>query len=123
MLAGDAEAAVATMSDDVTFNSPIVFKPSTGKAAAQVVLGAVIQVLEDARYEAELSSADGRDHALVFKARIGDREIEGCDFLHHGDDGSVDRLTVMVRPLSAALALRDRMAALLAAAGGGHEAA
>ena len=34
-------------------------------------------------------SEDGRDVALVFRTRIGEREIHGCDFLHLDDDGLV----------------------------------
>ncbi len=112
--ARDVEAAAAVLDDDVVFNSPIVFKPSVGKDAAAVVLAAVGRVFEDFAYEAELMSEDGRDHALMFRARVDGRDIQGCDFLHHGEAGLVDRLTVMVRPLSGALALRDRMAAQLA---------
>jgi hypothetical protein len=56
-----------------------------------------------------LAAADGADHALVFQARIGDRDVEGCDFLHVNDDGLIDELSVMVRPLSAAVALAEAM--------------
>ena len=115
--ARDAEAAVATLDDDVVFISPIVFKPYAGKAAAAAVITAALRVFEDFAYEAELASEDGRNHALMFRARVDRKDIQGCDFLHHGEDGLVDQLTVMVRPLSAALALRDRMAAQLAAPG------
>lgn len=115
--AHDIEAAVAALADDVVLSSPIVFSPYVGKDATAAVLSAVAQVFEDFAYLAQMTSEDGRDHALMFRARVGDKELEGCDFLHHGDDGLVDRLTVMVRPLSAALALRDRMAAQLAASG------
>ncbi|NEJ74996.1 nuclear transport factor 2 family protein, partial [Rhizobium phaseoli] len=52
----------------------------------------------------------GRDHALMFKARVGDREVHGCDFLHHDDAGLIDEFCVMVRPLSGARALSDAMA-------------
>ena len=113
--ARDLEATTATLSRDVVFRSPIVFKPYAGKTATAAVLASVLHVFEDFSYETELSSSDGRDHALTFHARVDDKEIQGCDFLHHDEDGLVDRLTVMVRPLSAALALRDRMAAQLAA--------
>ena len=109
----DIEAVAAVLADDVVFRSPIVFKPYAGKAVTAAILTAVSRVFEDFAYETELASADGRDHALVFRARVGDREIEGCDFLHNDEDGLVDRLTVMVRPLSAALALREGMAAQL----------
>lgn len=113
----DIDAAVALFDDEIVFSSPIVFRRYTGKAAVAAVLTAVSMVFEDFAYETELESGDGRDHALVFRARVDGKEIQGADFLHHGDDGLVDRMTVMVRPLSAALALRDRMAALLAAPG------
>ncbi|HEV2874565.1 MAG TPA: nuclear transport factor 2 family protein [Thermoleophilaceae bacterium] len=113
--ARDAEAAAAVLADGVVFRSPIVYKPYAGRSAAAAVVGAALRVFEDFAYETELASEDGRDHALVFRARVGDKEIQGCDFLHHDQDGLVDELTVMVRPLSAALALRERMAAQLEA--------
>jgi hypothetical protein len=115
--ARDLDAMAAALADDVVFRSPIVFKPYEGRDATVILLGAVMRVFEDFAYEKELSSDDGRDHALTFRAHVGDREIEGCDFLHDGEDALVDRLTVMVRPLSAALALRERMAAQLEALG------
>jgi hypothetical protein len=113
--ARDVEAAVAVLGDDVVFNSPIVFRPYVGKGAAAAVLSAVGRVFEDFAYEAELASEDGRNHALMFRARVDGKDLQGCDVLHHDEDGIVDQLTVMVRPLSAALALRDRMAAQMAA--------
>src|SRR5919197_5338187 len=109
--ARDIEAAVAVLADGVVFRSPIVYKPYAGKRVTGAVLLAVSRVLEDFVYETELASEDGRDHALVFRARVGGRQLQGCDFLHHDKDGFVDQLTVMVRPLSAAMALRERMAA------------
>lgn len=114
--ARDMDAAVALLSDDVVFRSPIVFKPYRGREAVGVLLGAVSRVFEDFRYVREIGAPDARDHALVFQARIGDREVEGCDFLHFDENGSIDELTVMVRPLSGALALADAMKAQLDAA-------
>jgi hypothetical protein len=111
--AHDTEAAAAVLADDVIFRSPIVFKPYVGRAAVGAVLAAALRVFDDFVYEVELGSEDGRDHALLFRAHIDGKDIEGCDFLHHDQDGRVVQLTVMVRPLSAALALRDRMPAEL----------
>jgi hypothetical protein len=112
--ARDVDAAVALLSADVVFRSPIVFQPYRGRDAVGVLLAAVSRVFEDFRYVREIGAPDADDHALVFQARIGDRKIEGSDLLHFDQDGSIDELMVMVRPLSGALALADAMKAQLA---------
>ena len=109
--AGDLDAVVALLAEDVVFTSPVVFKPYTGRPITGAILRAVAEVFEDIRYVREINDAGGRDHALVFTARVGDREINGCDFIHVGDDGLIDELTVMVRPLSGAQALAAAMGA------------
>lgn len=112
--ARDVDAAIALLADDVVFHSPVVFKPYRGRDAVGVVLRAVAEVFEDFSYVREIGAADATDHALVFHARVGDRELDGVDFVHRGADGRISELTVMVRPLSAALALADAMSAKLA---------
>jgi hypothetical protein len=114
--ARDMDAAVALLSDDVVFRSPVVFKPYQRREAVAPILRAVSQVFEDFRYVREIGSEDAADHALVFHARVGDQQIEGSDFLHIDDHGSIDELVVMVRPLTATLALAKAMEAQLAAA-------
>jgi SnoaL-like domain len=111
--AQDLEAAVALMADDVVFRSPVVFKPYQGREAVAMLLGAVSRVFEDFRYEREIGAPHAPDHALVFRTRVGDRELEGCDFLHTNEHGLIDELCVMVRPLSGVLALAEAMKAQL----------
>ncbi|MFG2085954.1 MULTISPECIES: nuclear transport factor 2 family protein [unclassified Spirillospora] len=105
---GDVDALPALLAEDVTFLSPVAFAPYEGRAMVSAILRAVTRVFADFRYVNEIG--DGRDHALIFKARVGDREVHGCDFLHHDDDGLIDEFCVMVRPLSGAKALSDAMA-------------
>ncbi|MEU9631036.1 nuclear transport factor 2 family protein [Streptomyces luteogriseus] len=107
----DLDAAVALLAPDVVFTSPVVFKPYAGKAITAAILRAVSEVFQDFRYVREINDANGRDHALVFTARVGDREINGCDFIHLDDNGLIDEFTVMVRPLSGAQALAAAMGA------------
>ncbi|MET8449690.1 nuclear transport factor 2 family protein [Streptomyces sp. NPDC005209] len=109
--AGDLDAVEALLAEDVVFTSPVVFKPYPGKAITAAILNGVSRVFEDFRYERELAGADGRDHALVFTARVGDRQLSGCDFIHLNEDGLIDEFTVMVRPLSGAQALAEAMGA------------
>jgi len=109
----DLDGVLALLAQDVVFRSPIVFKPYHGREAVAPLLLAVSRVFEDFRYEREIGAPDARDHALVFSARIGDRELDGCDFLHANEDGLIDDFCVMVRPLSGALALAEAMKAQL----------
>jgi ketosteroid isomerase-like protein len=109
--AGDHAAIEELLADDVVFTSPVAFKPYPGKAITAAILRGVSRVFTDFRYVREIAGADGRDHALVFTAKVGDKELNGCDFLHFDEDGRIDDLMVMVRPISAAHALSEAMGA------------
>lgn len=111
--AGDIDAAVDLLADNVVFNSPVAFEPYRGRESVRPILRAVSQVFEDFRYVREIGAPDAADHALVFTARVGDRQLDGCDFVHVDANGMIDEFTVMVRPLSAAIALAETMQARL----------
>ncbi len=113
--AGDLDAAIALFREDVVFRSPVVFSPYQGREALRQILEAVMAVFEDFRYVREIGGEEARDHALVFEARVGDKRLEGCDFIQLDEDGAIKELTVMVRPLSATLTLAELMKARLAA--------
>jgi hypothetical protein len=115
--ARDLDALVALLAPDVVFRSPIVHKPYHGPDAVRALLEGVLAVFEDFRYERAIGAPDAADHALVFSARIGDRELQGCDFLHENANGLIDEFTVMVRPLTAAHALAEGMRAHFEGAG------
>jgi hypothetical protein len=115
--ARDLDAAVATLAPDVVFRSPIVHKPYHGREAVRALLEGVLAVFEDFRYERVIGTPGAPDHALVFAARVGDRDLQGCDFLHENEDGLIDEFVVMVRPLTGALALADGMRAHFEAGG------
>lgn len=101
--------------EDVTFNSPVVFKPYEGREALGVILGAVVQVFEDFRYVEQVETGDTA--VLVFEARAGERDLQGVDILRFGENDLIRELIVMVRPMSGMHALADRMKAMLEAAG------
>lgn len=109
----DVDGLMALLSKDVIFRSPAVHTPYHGREQVRALLCAVSQLLEDFRYTREIGGP-ARDHALVFRGRVGDREVEGCDFIHLDDQGLIDELYVMVRPLSGLMALTEAMKAKLA---------
>ena len=106
--AGDFEAAIDCLAPDVVFNSPVAHTPFVGKATVAEVLRAVSQTFEDFRYTGELEG--GNTHALIFRARVGDKQLEGLDLLRLDGDGLIAELTVMVRPASGLMALGQAMA-------------
>ena len=109
--ARDLDAAMEVFSDDVVFRSPIVHKPYQGREILRALLGGISQVLEDFRYERAIGAPDAADHALVFTARVGDRQVEGADFFHVNEDGLVDEMVVMLRPMTGAQAAAEGMRA------------
>lgn len=113
--AQDLDAAVALLREDVVFRSPVVFTPYQGREALRQILAAVMDVFQDFRYVREIGADGARDHALVFEARVGDKQLQGCDFISFDEDGAIEEFTVMVRPLQAMLALAESMKERLAA--------
>jgi hypothetical protein len=114
--ARDPDAAVAALADDVVFHSPAVFHAYEGRETVGALLRLVFETFDDLRYTDELTGPDGT-HALIFRARVGDREVEGLDLLRDGPDGRVADFTVMVRPLSGLLALAQALGPKVEAAG------
>ncbi len=111
VVAGDLDTAVAQLADDVVFRSPAVHRPYEGREATATVLRAVAQAFQDFRYVDVLDAGDRV--GLVFEARVGDRELQGWDYLHFDEAGRIQELTVMIRPLSGLQALMERMQRLL----------
>jgi hypothetical protein len=105
--AGDIDAAVACLAPEVTFNSPVAHKPFEGAEAVSGVLRAVFETFEDFEYTDELQQGD--THALVFRARVGDKQLQGLDLLRMNADGQIEDFTVMVRPASGLMALGAAM--------------
>jgi hypothetical protein len=103
----DFSAIDELFAEDVVFRSPVVFKPYEGRNAVAMLLGAVVQVFEDFRYTDQVET--GAAAALAFSARVGDRELDGIDFLHFDSDGRVTRMAVYVRPMSGVHALAEAM--------------
>lgn len=113
--ARDLDAMTATLAEDVVFHSPITFKGFEGRDTVRMVLGAVLEVFQDFRYTDEVAG-DGL-HGLVFRASVDGKDVEGIDLLRPDADGQIADFTVMVRPYSAATALRDAMGRQLGVGG------
>lgn len=111
----DFAAVPELFREDVTFRSPVVYKPYEGRDALMVLLGAVVQVFEKFRYIDQIESGDSA--VLVFEAEVDGKELQGVDVMRFDQEGKISELIVMVRPMSGMNALAARMKAMLDAAG------
>jgi len=106
--AEDAAAITDSLADDVVFRSPVVFRAYEGKPLVSTILiEGALKVFEDFRYLERFEDRDAA--ALIFKARVGDRDVDGLDLLRFDGDGKVAELLVMVRPMSGLNALAEAM--------------
>ena len=103
----DPDAMTACMAQDIRFYSPVAFKPFAGREAVSELFWNLFEVFEDFRYTDELEGEG--THALIFRASVNGKQLEGLDHLVFGDDGLVSEFTVMIRPLSALMAMGEAM--------------
>jgi hypothetical protein len=113
--AGDLGAAHELFAQDIVFHSPITFHPFIGRETVTRLLGLVEQTFEDFRYTDDLQ-VDGA-HALIFRASVEGRELEGIDLLRFDEDGLIADFTVMLRPLSGLMPFAQAMGEKVAQAG------
>ncbi len=119
----DVDAVEAYVAEDCTFRSPAVHAPYQGKVATMLLLRSVARVFEDFHYvrsftedeptDGEHHLGTGSGHVLVFRARVGERQVEGLDMVRFGEDGLVHDFRVLVRPQSGLAALVEAMGTVI----------
>jgi hypothetical protein len=112
---GDIDAASELLAPDIVFHSPVTFHPFVGRETVTALLGLVAETFEDFRYTDELVT-DGA-HALIFRASVDGRELEGIDLLRFDADGLICDFSVMIRPLSGLMPFAQAMGEKAQAAG------
>ncbi|GAA0551554.1 nuclear transport factor 2 family protein [Actinomadura livida] len=119
--AKDLSAITGSLDPGIEFHSPVMVKPYHGRDSVAALLGVLLEVFEDFHYTDELISAgrpDAPAQALIFNARVMGKAVQGLDLLRFGDNGLVTGLTVMVRPLPAAMTLARAVGRRMEAAEG-----
>jgi hypothetical protein len=111
--ADDEDAIVELLHEDVEFRSPAVHRPYHGREAVAHLLHHAKATLEGLTYIDELHGEGSV--ALIFTARVGDRDVEGLDHLTLDEQGRITHFRVMIRPLSGLIAVAQTMAGRLEA--------
>lgn len=121
----DLAALDDLFTEDIRLYSPVKFTPFEGKPMVLGLFGVLLRTFEDFRYigrytgtaQTSTDSTSAASAVLLFRARVGGKEIHGIDLLHFDDDGRIKEFTVMVRPQSAVHALGEAVLAGLVADG------
>lgn len=111
----DIDAASELLAPEIVFHSPATFHPFVGKDTVTRLLTIVSQTFEDFRYTDELVGEE--THALIFRAAIGGRELEGIDLLRLDENGLIADFTVMLRPISGLVPFAQAMGEKVTQAG------
>ena len=107
--AGDFSSLPDIVHPEAVFRSPAVYKPYQGAMALCFIINTVAGVFEDFEYVGEYHADSGRDVVLEFRAKVGDRELKGADYIHFDEEGRIREFEVMIRPLSGLTALAEEM--------------
>lgn len=97
----DIAAASELFAPGIVFHSPATFHPFIGRETVTKLLSIVADTFEDFRYTDQLEADDAQ--ALIFRASIDGREIEGIDLIRLDSEGLIEDFTVMLRPISGLL--------------------
>lgn len=104
----DLDAMLAEMSDEVVLNTPLAAESLKGKAAIRPVVGALLGVVDSFDF---LEIMEGPKHvASFFVAKAGSIELDGMDYWRLSSAGLIEEMTVLWRPLPAAIAVQEKIA-------------
>lgn len=113
----DAGALQALVDEAAVFHSPVVHTPQQGRKLVTMYLGAALHVFTAPGFRYVREIVGERDAMLEFETEIGGVHVNGVDIIRWNDAGKIVDFKVMLRPLKALDAVREKMAALLQAAG------
>jgi SnoaL-like domain len=102
---GDAAAVERLLASDVVLHSPVLHAPFVGREVVAGLFSLLLSTFANPRYTDEFPAASKR--ALVFRAEIGDLEVEGVQLLRLNQDGLIGDVTILLRPMSASMAVAE----------------
>jgi hypothetical protein len=105
----DLDAMLSHMADDIVLKTPLAAAPFNGKAAIRPVVTALLGVVDAFEFREILQ---GPQHvAAFFGITVGSEQLDGVDYWRLDDTGLIAEMTVLWRPLPAALAVERKLAA------------
>ena len=110
----DLSLLTELLEPDAVFISPVLHRPVVGRDLVTMYLAGAMQVLgvgRDFHYVREVTSGD--DAVLEFETVLDGLTVNGVDMIRFNAADRIVEFKVMLRPLSATMAVKEQMAALL----------
>jgi hypothetical protein len=104
----DLAALPRLLAPDVTLGAPPYWQRLEGERTVGHLLGLILQTIDGFTYHREW--VQGAELALEFSGHVEQLELQGIDLITLDASGRVRNLDVLMRPVNAVLALRDRIA-------------
>ena len=103
----DLDAMLTHMADDVILRTPLAAEPLEGKAALRPVVAALLGVVDTFDFQEIMQ---GPQHvSSFFKVTAGSNELDGMDYWRLNEAGLIQEMTVLWRPLPAAVAVQNTL--------------
>jgi len=103
------EAMLNHMAADVVLNTPLIAEPAQGKTAIREIVGPLLALVDAFDFREIMR---GPEHASsFFKITVGTIQLDGMDYWLLDSAGLIKEMTVLWRPLPAAVAVRDKLLA------------
>jgi SnoaL-like domain len=103
----DLDVMLTHMVDDIVLKTPLAAEPFKGKAAIRPIVEAVLGVVDTFDFR---ETMQGPQHvSSFFKATVGSIELDGMDYWRLNEAGLIQEMTVLWRPLPAAVAVQNKL--------------
>ncbi len=102
-----SEAREELLAPSVQLHSPVLRHPLAGRELVAPLLGELRACFTEPVFTDTLQAPETL--GLVFRAKIADLDAEGLQLLRFDSDGLIEDITVMLRPIRAAMALAQAM--------------
>ena len=100
----NAHALLSLLHPDMVLTTPFQTEAISGNVNVLQTFKTFDQCVKNFTYQGVL--VDGDIAALRFEGEVGGEHLQGVDFFHFNQEGQVEKIEVMARPLAAVQALR-----------------
>ena len=103
----DATLLPQLIAEDAQLLSPAFWRPREGREKVATVLAAVSSIFKDIRYTKQW--VDGNEIILEFEAKVVDKNLKGIDRIKLNQDGKLQEIEVLIRPMNALMLLAQEL--------------